>query len=158
MDIDGPAFPQPMTRPEPSRQRRTNSQSGQIFILTVLILALGSGFLASSLLGPRATAAQKAKASEAALLQVKQALMGWSAARTWTTSSLTIRPGELPCPDMNNDGLDNDGACAAGDIGRVPWKTLDIPEPKDGNGETLWYAIAGPFRYKPQASSPITSA
>ena len=58
---------------------------------------------------------------------------------------------------MNNDGMDNDGACAAGDIGRVPWKTLDIPEPKDGNGETLWYAIAGPFRYKPQASSPITS-
>ena len=146
-----------MTRLERSRERRLRSQDGQIFILTVLILALGSGFLVFSLLGSRANAAEKNRATDAAFLQVKQALMGWSAARTPTVGSPTSRPGELPCPDMNNDGMDNDGACAAGDIGRVPWKTLDIPEPKDGNGETLWYAIAGPFRYKPQASSPITS-
>ena len=47
--------------------------------------------------------------------------------------------------------------CAAGAIGRVPWKSLGIPEPKDSAGETLWYAIAGPFRNFSQSSAPITS-
>jgi hypothetical protein len=28
----------------------------------------------------------------------------------------------------------------------VPWRTLGISEPKDGAGETLWYALAGTFR------------
>ena len=45
----------------------------------------------------------------------------------------------------------------AGAIGRVPWKTLGIPEPQDGNRETLWYAIAGPFRNKNMSAAPINS-
>jgi hypothetical protein len=57
---------------------------------------------------------------------------------------------------MNNDGLE-DGTCVAGAIGRVPWKTLGIPEPKDAAGETLWYAIAGPFRIFNVNSDPIHS-
>jgi hypothetical protein len=57
---------------------------------------------------------------------------------------------------MNNDGLE-DGSCVAGAIGRVPWKTLGIPEPKDAAGETLWYAIAGPFRIFNVNSDPIHS-
>ena len=126
--------------------------------MIVLMLALGTGFLVYSLAGPRALAAQKNAETDAALAQVKQALIGWSAARTPTITSPNIRPGELPCPDMDNDGSDNDGACSAGAIGRVPWKTLGIPEPLDGSGETLWYAIAGPFRYKYSPSTPpITS-
>jgi hypothetical protein len=39
----------------------------------------------------------------------------------------------------------------------VPWKTLGIPEPKDDAGETLWYAIAGPFRIWGVNSNPINS-
>jgi hypothetical protein len=57
---------------------------------------------------------------------------------------------------MNNDGSE-DGTCVAGAIGRVPWKTLGIPEPKDGAGETLWYAIAGPFRIWTVNNDPIHS-
>ena len=131
-------------------------QHGQIIILTVLFLALGTGFLMYSMAGPRAITAQKNAETEAALAQVKQAMIGWSAARTPTAISPNIRPGELPCPDIDNDGLDD--ACAPGAIGRVPWKTLGIPEPRDGSGETLWYAIAGPFRYKyTPTTPPITS-
>lgn len=57
---------------------------------------------------------------------------------------------------MNNDGFE-DGSCVAGAIGRVPWKTLGIPEPKDGAGATLWYAIAGPFRNYNMNSASISS-
>ncbi len=151
------AYSANMIRPEISSGVHASSQHGQAIIMIVLILALGSGFLVYSLTGPRATTAQRNAQTEAVLAQVKQALIGWSASRTPTAGNPTIRPGELPCPDMDNNGLDDDGACASGAVGRVPWKTLGIPEPKDGNGETLWYAIAGPFRYKPQASQPITS-
>ncbi|HEX4985622.1 MAG TPA: hypothetical protein VFV71_06045 [Burkholderiales bacterium] len=121
------------------------------------MLAIGTGFLVFSLAQPRADIIQKNAETDAALAQVKLALIGWSATRTPTSTAPTSRPGELPCPDMNNNGMDDDGGCAAGAIGRVPWQTLGIPEPKDGSGETIWYAIAGPFRYKAQANAPITS-
>ena len=124
--------------------------------MIVLMIALGSGFLVYSLAGPRALAAQKNAETDAALAQVKQALIGWSASRTPDAGNPTYRPGELPCPDTDNDGS-AEPSCVAGAIGRVPWKTLGIPEPRDGSGEILWYAIAGLFRYKPQASQPITS-
>jgi hypothetical protein len=39
----------------------------------------------------------------------------------------------------------------------VPWQTLGIPRPLDGSNETIWYAIAGPFRYKNVNALPITS-
>ncbi|MGH8731302.1 MAG: hypothetical protein ACREVF_06270, partial [Burkholderiales bacterium] len=81
-----------------------------------------------------------------ALAQAREALIGWSVQRTSSVLLPNARPGELPCPDINPlDGFE-DGSCAAGAIGRVPWKTLGIPEPKDDAGETLWYAVAGPFR------------
>ena len=146
-----------MTRPEISSEARPRSQRGQAIIIIVLVLALGTGFLVYSLAGPHALAAQKNAETDAALAQVKQALIGWSASRTPTPSSPTVRPGELPCPDMNDNGLDDDGSCSAGAIGRVPWQTLGIPRPLDGSGETIWYAIAGPFRYRNVNPQPITS-
>jgi hypothetical protein len=105
------------------------------------------------------------------LARVKDALIGWSASRTPTVANPNARPGELPCPDTDNNGYaenddNNDGvdeaSCAAGAIGRVPWRTLGIPEPKDSAGETLWYAISGNFRIYRNAApniytSPITS-
>ena len=39
----------------------------------------------------------------------------------------------------------------------VPWKSLGIPKPTDSAGETLWYAIAGPFRNYSMTTAPITS-
>jgi len=119
---------------------------------------MGTGFVIYTMAGPRSISAQKNAATEAALAQVKQALIGWSASRIPTLGSPNIRPGELPCPDMNDNGLDDDGSCVAGAIGRVPWQTLGIPRPLDGSGETLWYAISGPYRYKYSSSTPpITS-
>lgn len=148
-------------------------ERGQAMILTVVLIAVGVG---AALLVMTSTvsvsiANKQAKHNEAVLARVKEALIGWSAARTRTATNPNARPGELPCPDTDNNGFaenddDNDGvdeaSCASGTIGRVPWKTLGIPEPKDSAGETLWYAVSGNFRvYRDTAphayTSPITS-
>ncbi|MDB5903840.1 MAG: hypothetical protein JWM26_2718 [Betaproteobacteria bacterium] len=63
--------------------------------------------------------------------------------------------GELPCPDTNNDGI-AEAACATERLGRVPWKTLGIPEPRDNAGEILWYAVS--LRFLNNASNPIVRA
>lgn len=149
------------------------AQRGQAIIFTTVLLALGvlaAVFTATG--SPSVSISNKQAAdTDKAMLEVKNALIAWSVARTPTASNPNARPGELPCPDTDNNGYaenddDNDGVdtanCVAGSIGRVPWKTLGIPEPKDGTGETLWYALSGNFRVYRSATpnvytSPITS-
>jgi len=77
----------------------------------------------------------------AALAQAKQALIGRAA------SDLN-HPGSLPCPDTNNDGS---AELLAGNdcpsyVGRLPWKTLGLPDLRDADGERLWYVLSSNFR------------
>ncbi|MEO8410104.1 MAG: hypothetical protein ABI478_05995 [Propionivibrio sp.] len=83
-----------------------------------------------------------------AMGRAKEALIG----RAASNANL---PGSLTCPDVNNDGVadGNFGICVAL-VGRLPWKTLDVPELRDGNGERLWYALAAKLRDNP-VSRPI---
>jgi len=88
----------------------------------------------------------KAERDTADILAVaKNALIGYAAKQGGATGS--ARPGELPCPDTDGDGLQNT-PCNKAELlfGRLPWKTLGMPEPKDSAGETLWYALSGNFR------------
>lgn len=114
-------------------------------LLVVLLLGMATALFVYGMVDTNSLVLRRDNDTTAAFADVKRALIGWSVQRTSSNALPNARPGELPCPDMNNDGSE-DGSCVAGAIGRVPWKTLGIPEPKDGAGETLWYAIAGPFR------------
>lgn len=125
-------------------------------LLVVLLLAVGIGLFAYGAVSSVSLSQQQDFKTRLAFVQVRDALIGWSVARTTTVPLPNARPGELPCPDMDNNGFE-DGSCVAGAIGRVPWKTLGIPEPKDEAGETLWYAIAGPFRIWSMTSTVINS-
>lgn len=62
-----------------------------------------------------------------------------------------IRPGDLPCPDLNNDG-EAETACSnqADRLGRLPWKTLGIGDVRDGAGERLWYAVSTRYKNNPR--------
>lgn len=84
------------------------------------------------------------------MAQAKEALLGRAA-------SDANRPGSLTCPDTDDDGVANQvgGACTSL-LGRFPWKTLDIPEPLDGNADRLWYAISFKLRDHDD-SSPLNS-
>ena len=133
-----------------------NWQRGIALIVVLVLLGLLVGALAVGFTGDLALQNKNQQQTTEALARVKDALIGWSASRTPPNSTSNIRPGELPCPDIDNTGTDA-GGCSAGAIGRVPWKSLGIPEPKDSAGETLWYAIAGPFRNHSMTTAPITS-
>jgi hypothetical protein len=64
------------------------------------------------------------------------------------------RPGSLPCPDTNNDGSAELFAgvnCPGAYVGRLPWRTLGLPDLRDGYGERLWYALSPNFRDLPTA-------
>jgi len=117
-------------------------QRGAVLLIILVLLLVGiAAVLINSLTAAGAKNARQAKTS-AALAQAKDALLGYAA------SDLN-RPGELPCPDFDNDGMitlaDYSGSNCQSLIGRLPWKTLGLPDLRDGSGEHLWYAISDTF-------------
>ncbi|HSI45208.1 MAG TPA: hypothetical protein VK950_03435 [Methylophilus sp.] len=60
------------------------------------------------------------------------------------------RPGDLPCPDRNNDGLAETSCSNTARIGRLPWKTLGVGDIRDGSGERLWYAVSERYKNNPR--------
>ena len=131
-------------------------QGGQAVLGLLMIFGIAFSVFVYNMVDPTHASARREARTAAAMRDVRDALIGWSVQRTSSGALPNARPGELPCPDMNNDGYE-DGSCAAGALGRVPWKTLGIPEPRDEAGETLWYAIAGPFRIWNMSSTAINS-
>lgn len=82
------------------------------------------------------------------LAEAKAALIGYAVHRGGASGA--ARPGELPCPDTDGDGFAQTSCMTAASLlGRLPWKTLRIPQPVDAAGETLWYALSAPFRQLP---------
>lgn len=63
------------------------------------------------------------------------------------------RPGALPCPDANGDGIEE---LNCGEIGRIPWQTLDAPDLRDRTGARLWYAVSSNYLNR-VASEPLNS-
>jgi len=108
-------------------------------IMLIIFLATTAWALAQS--GVTGARNNSDKTTAAALAQAKEALIG----RAATDAN---RPGSLPCPNINGDGtapLMIGNQCSSY-IGRLPWKTLDLPELLDGNGDSLWYALSPGLR------------
>ena len=148
-------------RPRPTRRPRADGSDagrshGQALIAALLLAAvLAAGtMLAGGALRTRAEAIAHARSLEA-LAQARNALIGYA------ISYEERHPGEgygfLPCPDRGNEGSTPIGACGARDtaaIGRLPWRTLGLPELRDGWGECLWYAVSGSAKHNPKPLAP----
>ena len=130
----------------PSRQRGVAA-----VILIALFSVILIGVLLSSLAG-KSSQNQADEKSFPALAQAQAALIAYAA-------SHPTLPGRLPCPDIDNDGLEDApcGAAGANQLGRLPWKTLGIPDLRDGSGECLWYAVSGAFKSNPPNPGPVNS-
>lgn len=117
--------------------------------MLLFLIGMASTLLVLHSLNSNSMRIERDKRTAAVMAEAKAALIGWSVARGEAGSQ---RPGELPCPDNDAPGTAGygfeDGACVAGKVGRLPWKTLGIQEPLDGDGEVLWYAIDGAFRIR----------
>lgn len=124
----------------PGKQR----QRGAVFIVMLVFMIMGvAAFLVSSL-NSGALQIQRDQRTAHALAQAKEALLGRAVA------DLTS-PGSLPCPDTNDNGsaestVGQPGGNCPSYIGRLPWKTLGLPDLRDGSGERLWYALSPNFR------------
>jgi hypothetical protein len=156
---------------KPVGSGRRTAQAGVAAILLLVVLVMGALYALLSGVNT-ATAELDRKRDDRtadALKQAKEALIAWSA-------RLPNQPGALPCPDTNDDGYADtdswpgDGAvdvvptpdddvtrhnsalagayCStpARRAGRLPWRTLGLPDLRDSSGERLWYAISDSFR------------
>jgi type II secretory pathway pseudopilin PulG len=124
------------------RQSRRYREHGQtILIVLVLLIMAGAGGV-FVLYSSSTQTHQAAQTNAKVLAEAKEALIGRGV-------TATTRPGSLPCPDTDNDGLENwnvTGTDCASNIGRLPWMTLGLPDLRDASGERLWYALSPNFR------------
>ncbi len=148
----GPAGSPPLGRRSARNRARPGGQALIAALLLVTVLGAGA-LLANGELRARAEAVAHARSLEA-LAQARSALIGYA------ISYAERHPGEgygfLPCPDSGNDGSTPIGACGprgTAAFGRLPWRTLGLPDLRDGWGECLWYAVAGSAKHNPK---PLT--
>jgi hypothetical protein len=111
--------------------------------LTAALIAVGTLAIVLSAVSSTSTsiANRRSQIDALVLATAKEALIGYAA-------SQSTQPGVLPCPDTDNDGS-ADAPCAATGVtalGRLPWKTLGLPDLRDGAGECLWYAVSSNFK------------
>jgi hypothetical protein len=122
-----------------------------LFVSLLLLLLVGISAFVSINLGNAAEAARQ-RTTDAALAEAKAALLGYVIGRPIDASEPDRRLGEFPCPDLEGEGYAYHLGCAdaASRLGRLPWKTLGLPDLRDGDGERLWYAVADRYRVSPR--------
>jgi hypothetical protein len=126
--------------------------------LLALIVA-GSAFLLVQKLNAASSQIDRDAETRKALLQAKQALLAFAALDSTEGSNMN-RPGSLPCPanPLASSSPANWGTArinctaASARVHRLPWKTLGLPDLRDGSGEYIWYALSPRFR---DASSSV---
>ncbi|MGH6690514.1 MAG: hypothetical protein ACREF4_07535 [Gammaproteobacteria bacterium] len=129
------------------------TQAGMAAVLLLVIVVMGSLYALLSGVNTATAELQQKRddVTTVALKQAKEALIAWSAI------SASQGPGHLPCPDRDNDGDSEGAACGtpATRIGRLPWRTLGLPDLRDASGERLWYVVSGNFVN--QVGNPVNS-
>ena len=138
----------------PARLRRTGRAGDRRrddgFVLFLMLILIVVGSVAVFLNGLNtASASMKLRRDDVttvALKQAKEGLIAWAATRA------ADGPGHLPCPDRKeiNQALAGyqESTCvgAPARIGRLPFRTLGLPDLRDASGERLWYALSAGFR------------
>lgn len=127
-------------------------QRGLTVWMVLLLLSGLGGFLlqASAKYNARQSVMQR---TITALAIAQQALLAYANQPLGVTQCEMNcqRPGDLPCPDRNNDGIAETSCSTTSRLGRLPWKTLGIGDIRDGSGERLWYAVSERYKNNPRA-------
>lgn len=129
-------------------------QHGAALLIMLVILVVGIAAVLVSSLTSSAVKTARDDNTAAVLAQAKEALIGYAV--TYSDTHGGQAPGYLPCPDPNGTtGVNGEGSsetCGSKNVsalGRLPWKTLGLSPLRDGNGECLWYAVAGTYKNNP---------
>lgn len=129
-------------------------QRGYAMLGIIAAVGIATTALVVTSLSATAVRNEQGRKDSNALALAKQALIA-------NAASSNSRPGSLPCPDINNDGIsdyqDNNPALqCAGRIGRLPWLTLGLADLRDAAGERLWYAVS--LNFQDLAANRINSS
>jgi hypothetical protein len=118
-------------------------QRGVVTALLISVLLIGGVLLALTSYKVSEVRVEREQSTNDALAMAKEALIAYAVADA-------NRPGELPCPDVNDDGqvtlaAEYSGSNCVSLIGRLPYRTLGLPDLRDDSGERLWYALSNDF-------------
>ena len=131
---------------------RPRRERGAALIVSVLLLAMIAVTALLAFARGSESEAERDRRTSEALAIAKAALIGFAGGVTLTGAE---RPGDLPCPDLDNDGsAELSCSTAAQRLGRLPWKSLGLPDLRDGDGERLWYALSTHFKNNPRTDCP----
>lgn len=171
--------------PVAARMSARRQQRGLALVLLLALVMMGALFMLVQQVGRAASRVDRDLVTMAALAEAKQALIGYAARdqrlrpltpanatppyhnsgtiATYGISPLNIqandRPGSLPCPAPDEDGIalpaDECASWSTGGpvgqewrnrVGWLPWRTLGIQPLRDADGNLLWYAVSDSFR------------
>ncbi|MBU1215564.1 MAG: hypothetical protein KKF58_00840 [Gammaproteobacteria bacterium] len=135
-----------------------------LVMLVILVMGVSTAFLAS--LGSTSIDNQRNTKTADALAQAKAALIGYAVTYGDThpagTNGTVETDGYLPCPDMDGSAGANAegssetcGTAGANTLGRLPWRTLDLPALFDGSQDCLWYAVSGNYKNNPKSGATM---
>lgn len=124
-------------------------------VIILAVLVMFALYAALSSLSDASVRVKRDQVTRDALIRAKEALIAYAVADNQ-------RPGELPCPDIDNDGrslpgVEYVGANCASYTGRLPWITLGLPDLRDDAGERLWYALSTEFRSGLGGTTPLNN-
>jgi len=130
-------------------------------VLLVIGLVIGLGAFLMTGLGRNETKLSREQITQNSLRLAKEALLAYAV--SWPNiradqdpNGQRRGPGLLPCPDQDNSGGANQGGCGnesgsspdgqISRLGRLPFRTLGLPDLRDGVGERLWYAVSSKYK------------
>ena len=132
---------------------RNRNQTGVVVWLTLVFMLLVTTLVLRTGM-PQRNPQQAAQLDTLVILaRTQQALLAYALQPLGLTmcGSNCPRPGDLPCPDRNNDGVAESRCDGPGQrLGRLPWKTLGLGDVRDASGERLWYAVSDQYKNNPR--------
>ena len=130
----------PAMRSEIRFAPRRHQDGAALLIMMLLLIVGGAVLLLDGVSSAARTRTDADVRTVRALAEAKAALMAYAV----TDAN---RPGELPCPDTDQDGVSE---LLVGDDcvslrGWLPWRSLDMVGARDGSGAALWYGVSDAF-------------
>jgi hypothetical protein len=120
-------------------------------LMLLALIVFAAGFVVYSSDDAETIRIAERQKTARALAEAKKKLISYALVN-WIGQGVNGRPGELPCPDTDNDGGSQGAACPS-NIGWLPWKTLELEDLRDSSGHRLWYAVSEDFRDR--AAGPV---
>lgn len=138
---------------------RIIQQHGVALMVMLIVMVLGTAaYLVSSFSRSAILVAQEKHNSEV-LAQARDALIGYATSIPVNSDTCSApgnnckRIGDLPCPAADVYGVKATSCnSSTSRIGRLPWKSLGLPELRDSSGEHLWYAVSNNFKENTRTS------